>query len=105
MTGTNLTQEKYLELGNCGSSKFLSEPEAILLINKEFGFEAGRIVILNEAEIDVTEKGSRYVKVEKAHRLPVYASTDWNYIRFNVRTASAIWYYEMINADLHQVII
>jgi hypothetical protein len=112
-TGTNMSQERYTELekhavelvGHCDVSTVLTDAEAVLLINKEFGFEAGRIEILHEAEIDVSEEGSRYVKTAKVPRKPVYAATDWNYIRFNVRTAPATWYYEMINADLYTVVI
>lgn len=112
-TGTNMSQERYAKLekhavelvGHCDISTVLTDAEAVLLINKEFGFEAGRIEILHEAEIDVSEEGSRYVKTAKVPRKPVYAASDWNYIRFNVRTAPATWYYEMINADLYTVMI
>lgn len=102
-TGTNMKQDDYAKLEKCGTE--LTEAEAIVLINKEFGFEAARIEILHEAEIDVTEEGSRYVKTEKTPRKPLYEATDWNYIRFNVRTAPATWYYEMINASLHVVLL
>jgi hypothetical protein len=103
-TGTNMTQERYTELEKRGITDELTDDEAIALINQEFGFEAERIDILHEAEIDVTEEGSRQVKIKKIPRKPLYASTDWNYIRFNVRTAPAIWQYEMINADLEVVL-
>lgn len=103
MTGTNLSQEDYLKLENTSSVEILSDAEAILRINVEFGFEAARIEILHEAEIDVTEIGSRYVRIKKEPRKSLYAASDWNYIRFNVRTAPATWYYEMINSDLHFV--
>jgi hypothetical protein len=96
MTGTNFPQDDYLKLEKV--AEVLTDAEAILLINKEFGFEAARIEILHEAEIDVTESGSRYVKIEKVSRKPVKASTDWNYIRFNVHTRATTWYYEMVSA-------
>jgi hypothetical protein len=111
--GTHMVQEQYEELekcaenlvGNCDTSTVLTDAEAVLLINEEFGFEAGRIEILHEAEIDVSEEGARYIKFKKVPRKPVYASTGWNYIRFNVHTAPAVWYYEMVNAQLYQVSI
>ena len=101
MTGTNLPQDDYLKLEK--AAEVLTDAEAALLINKEFGFEAWRIEILHEAEIDVTENGARCVRIERAQRMPVFASTDWNYIRFNVYTSPSIWYYEMVNGDLHFV--
>ena len=113
MTGTHMTQKDYTSLeeharsliGCCDKNTVLTNEEAILLINKEFGFEASRIEILNEAELDITEPGARYVKTEKVARPPMYAATDWNYIRFNVHCRPAIWYYEMINAQLYQVCV
>jgi hypothetical protein len=104
-TGTRMTQEDYARLAESGGALALGDAEAILLINKEFGFEAARLEILREAEVDVTEEGARRVKTEKAKREPMYAASDWNYIRFNVRTAPATWYYEMINANLREVLL
>lgn len=101
--GTRLSQDDYLKLEASGDE--MTDAEAIVLINKEFGFEAARIEILHEAEVDITEEGSRYVKTEKAPRKPVYAATDWNYIRFNVRTAPATWYYEMINSEARAILL
>ncbi len=103
MTGTNLSQEDYLKLEKAAEVEVLTDAEAILLINNDFGFEAARIEILHEAEIDVTESGSRYVQIKKEPRTPLRAASDWNYIRFNVHTRPATWYYEMINGHLHFV--
>jgi hypothetical protein len=105
MTGTNMMQEEYAGLEKHTGTKVMPDAEAILLINKEFGFEAARIDILHEAEIDVTMQGERCVRIKRVPRLPLYAATDWNYIRFNVRTAPATWYYEMINAQLYMVLL
>ena len=103
MTGTNLAQDDYLKLEKAQSADILTDAEAIMLINHEFGFEASRIDILHEAEIDATESGSRYVQIKKVPRKPLRVASDWNYIRFNVRTRPATWYFEMINGDLHFV--
>lgn len=103
MAGTNLPQDEYLELEKTAAAEVLTDAEAILLINNDFGFEAARIEILHEAEIDVTESGSRYVRIKKEPRKPLHAASDWNYIRFNVRTRPAIWHYEMINGSLRFV--
>ena len=106
-----MTQEDYTRLEKAARADYergsghsvLTDEEAILLINKEFGFEASKIEILHKAELDITEPGARYVKTEQAARPPMYASTDWNYVRFNVHCRPATWYYEMINAQLYQV--
>ena len=100
---TTLEENARALLGHCDTSTVLTNEEAILLINNEFGFEASKIRILHEAELDVTEPGARRVKIEKVSRPPMYASTGWNYVRFNVHCRPATWYYEMINAQLYQV--
>ena len=113
VTGTHMNQEDYEALendaeslvGHCDCSTVLTDAEAKILINDEFGFEASRIVILHEAEIDVSEPNARYVKTDKIPRKPVYSATDWNYVRFNVRGCAGEWYYEMINGNLYQVSI
>lgn len=72
-TGTNLSQADYeqLEKAAAGSystldrsgnsvvkeNGYLTDEEALILINDEFGFEVSRIKILREAEIDVTKEG------------------------------------------------
>ena len=113
MTGTRMTQEQYADLEkNASGSRTrddagtkMTDEEAILLINLEFGFEASKIEILHEAEVDITEPGARCVTLKKVPRPPMYAATDWNYIRFNVHCRPATWYYEMINAQLHPIYI
>jgi len=81
----------------------LTDAEAALLVNKEFGFEASRVVILREAEAGVTAEGARSVKTESVPRDPVYAASDYNYVRFNVYTPPGAWHYEMVNSKLHPV--
>ena len=105
MVGTNMSQEDYLKLENSASTDILTDSEAILLINNEFGFEASRIQIVHEAEIDITEAGAKCVQFKKVPRKPLRCASDRNYVRFNVHTRPAVWYYEMVNGDLHFVII
>jgi len=104
-SGTNMSQEDYEKLEKSGENNVLSEYEAIYIVNKELGFEASKIKILYEAEIDVSEPNSQYLKFEKKPRNPLYESTDWNYIRFNIITRSGEWTYEMVNGDLYFVSI
>jgi len=102
-SGTNMSQEDYEKLKKSADNNALSESEAIILINKEFGFEASRIKIMIAVEIDVSEPNSRYLEIEKKPRKPLYEATDWNYIRFNIITRSGEWTYEMVNGNLHFV--
>ena len=102
---TALEENARAQVGHCDTGTVLTDEAAILLINNEFGFEASKIEILHEAELDITEPGARCVKIGKISRLPMRAATDWNYIRFNVHCRPAVWYYEMINAQLYQVCI
>ena len=84
---------------------YLTDEEAKILINDEFAFEVSRVKILHEAEIDIGEPGSPYVRTKKVPRVPVNESTDWNYVRFNVRGCAAGWFFEMINGQLYEVCI
>jgi len=104
-TGTQMLEPQYAALLVGSGSTMLNDAEAVLLINKEFGFEASKIEILQEAELDIAEPGSRYVKTKQVPRPPMYAATDWNYVRFNIHCRAATWYYEMINAQLYEVCI
>lgn len=102
-TGTNMSVADYERLKKASAgdkSSLLSDAEAALLVSREFGFEASRIEILHEAEINVTEPGSVYLKIKKVAREPLKESTDWNYVRFNVHTAPAVSYFEMVNGNL-----
>lgn len=105
--GTEMSQQDYEKLeksakmdAELGDPKSLmTDEQAILFVNSEFGFEASHVQILHEAELDVTEPNARYVSIEKIARKPLYVATDWNYVRFNVR-ACGTWCYEAINGDL-----
>jgi hypothetical protein len=97
-----MTQADYEQLERTSDS-LLSDAEAILRVNKAFGFEAGRIDILHEAEFDATEQGASYIQIGTIPRKPLYAASDWNYIRFNVRAGCGEWYYEMVHSHLHQI--
>jgi hypothetical protein len=98
---SNLCIRDYAELAKAGDE--MSDAEAKILVNDEFGFEVSRIKIHSEAEIDATEAGANSLKFRKVPRKPVYSATDWNYIRFDVRGCAATWQYEMINAQLYEL--
>lgn len=96
-TGTNMEQESYLSLEHsCKGDEILTEEAAKILVNTEFGFEASRIKILTEVKT-YSSVGGRLVEKSTYTRKPLYASTDWNYVRFDVNGFK----YEMIDGELY----
>lgn len=94
--GTNMSEADYQRL--CGDDNLweISESEARLLINAEFGFEVSRIRIIYEVATYKNEEG--YAKTyQKYKRKPQNCATDCNYVRFDV----AGWQYEMVNGYLN----
>lgn len=93
--GTNMSEADYQRL--CGNKKELeiSEEEAKILINKEFGFEASRITIITEVE-NFKKEGYAAKPYQKFARTPQYCATDYNYVRFDVNG----WQYEMVDGSL-----
>ncbi len=92
--GTNMSEDNYQKLRGDGEWE-ISEAEAKILINKEFGFEVSRIVIISEVA-NYIKNGHYARKHQSFKRKPQYCATDYNYVRFNVRG----WQYEMIDGDL-----
>lgn len=92
--GTNMSEADYQELYKDGLSE-MTEPEAKMLINVEFGFEASRIKIINDVETFV-KNGFYTKKYQSFKRKPQYFSSDYNYVRFNVDS----YQYEMVNGEL-----
>lgn len=103
--GTNMTQDRYEELlESCtayhGDPSSMGEDEAKQLIAEEFGFNPERVEIITTVDTYEVNKHHRLRKSATYTRLPLYAATDYNYIRFNVRCAGATWMYEMVNGEL-----
>ena len=94
--GTHMSQEKYLKL--CAAGDLISYDTAKNIIVKEFGFQLDKIEIVTEAETFEVSRHYQPRRKDTFTREPVYESTDWNYIRFNVGNLQ----YEMINGDLEQ---
>jgi hypothetical protein len=91
-----MTEADYLKLvGLTGGQWEISEAEAILKINEEFGFEASRIKIIPEVKIFYKD-GNAVKTAQTYERKPQYCATDYNFIRFDVNG----WHYEMVNGDL-----
>ena len=92
--GTNMTQERYEHLVNCGQA--MSDEEAKKLIADECGFAPEKIRILHEVNTYEVNKHHLVRKSATFDRAPVYESTDWNYVRFDC----AYFMYEFIDGEL-----
>ena len=93
-SGTNMTQERYEHLANCG--QVMSDGEAKEFIADECGFDPEKIHILHEVNTYEVNKHRRLRVAGTFDRAPMYESTDWNYIRFDC----ACFMYEFINGQL-----
>ena len=93
-SGTNMTQERYEHLANCG--QVMSDEEAKEFIAEECGFDPEKIHILHEVNTYEVNKHRRLRVAGTFDRAPVYESSDWNYIRFDC----ACFMYEFINGQL-----
>lgn len=99
--GTNMSQERFLQLNAQSDSQCLSLEEAIELVAQEFGFNPSKIRIKTEVSSYEVNKYRRLRKKESYTRQPVYNSSDWNYVRFDV-VGSMTWMWEMVNGELRQ---
>lgn len=93
-SGTNMTQERYEHLANCG--QVMSDEEAKEFIADECGFDPEKIHILHEVNTYEVNKHRRLRVAGTFDRAPMYESTDWNYIRLDC----ACFMYEFINGQL-----
>ncbi len=105
--GTNVSQDEYEDLLNfCtsaeGVTNFMLEGTAKALIAEKFGFSPDKIEIVDT--VNTYEVNKHHVMRESVEykRQPLYGSSDYNYVRFDVRCAAAIWCYEMINGQLKE---
>lgn len=92
--GTHMSQDKYISLRKDGD--LISYDTAKNIIAKEFGFQLDKIEIITEVETYEVSRHYRLRRKDVFTREPLYCSTDWNYIRFNVGNLQ----YEMINGEL-----
>ena len=94
--GTHMSQDKYLKLRAAGDN--ICYDTAKNIVAKEFGFQIDKIEIITEVETFEVSRHYRLRRKDTFTREPLYCSTDWNYIRFNVGNLR----YEMINGELEQ---
>lgn len=82
------------------SGRRLDAKEAVSLVANEFGFTEDKVILIETIPL---YKKNRHGKIQRCgtqERPPVYDATDYNYIRFDVRTAGATYSWEMVNGEL-----
>ena len=104
-TGTNYSQDDYLELERCCKQYACHHPLDTSdgtrnRIAEEIGFDAVKIVLVqNVSTYEVNRYPRLRVKVTFI-RSPQWVSTDYNYVRFDVMCAGGYMQWEMINGEL-----
>lgn len=95
--GTSVSQEEYLRLAK--GNKPMTDEEAKELICGEFGFDKDKIVIIRGVRTYEVNKYGGMRTLETFHRDPYYESTDWFYVRFNVKGYTT-WQWEADGLNL-----
>ena len=94
--GTQMTQRDYVKLKEDKFTKTMTDEEAANFIAEELGFNAERVRIIRKAETYEVNKHRQTRAAETYEREPLYESTDWNYVRFDVNGIE----YEYIDGQL-----
>lgn len=94
--GTQMTQTDYQNLAADKFAKSMTDEEAANFIAEELGFNAERVRIIRKTETYEVNKHHRMRVAETYEREPLYGSTDWNYVRFDVCGMT----YEYVNGQL-----
>lgn len=79
----NVAQKDYEKLRDNSFTEKLTDEKAAEYINHYFGFEKNRIRILHEVPVYEINRHRALREIGKVERIPLYASSDWNYIRFD----------------------
>jgi hypothetical protein len=87
-------QARYESLASAGRA--MTDQDAEEFIADEFGFSTDKIKIIHRVTTYEVNKHHRLRMSGDFYRDPVYASTDWNYIRFNCANTM----YEIVNGEL-----
>ena len=97
-SGTQMSQDDYLALERCGD--VMTEDKATEWVAEEFGFKPEAVKIKTKVGTYEVNRHRRVRNGKTYDRKPIYCSTDWNYVRFNV-TGNVTWQYEAVNGELH----
>lgn len=94
---SNMDDISYDSLRNFEETELFSEDQAKKFIASEFGFDESKIDILFEIDQCKIDRLKRIHYIGTKERVPVYGSSDWNYVRFNVVDMA----FECVNGDLY----
>lgn len=94
--GTNLSEEKYLNLSNSAATDVMSEDLAKEYLYRNFGFAREMIMLVSEVCTFEVNRHKRLRVGARYKRKPLYCSSDYNYIRFDC--AGNQW--EIIDGEL-----
>lgn len=92
----NVSQEDYEELKESSITAIWSDNKAVEFLSSELGFEKERIQIIRTVPVYEIDRQRHYREVGTVERQPLYAATDWNYIRFDCARNQ----YEYYNGEL-----
>lgn len=91
--------ERYKELSKSALSRFLDDEYCKKLLYRLYGFAEEKIAIIRDVPICQINRHGKIRITGTEIREPIYASTDWNYIRFSVCGLG----YELYNGNLSVV--
>ena len=92
----NVSQEVHEELKDSSITTIWSDQKATEFLSSELGFEKERIQIIRTVPVYEIDRHRHYREVGTVERQPLYAATDWNYIRFDCARNQ----YEYYNGEL-----
>lgn len=78
----------------------MGKAAAARLVAEEFGFKEECVHVMDQVPVYKQDRHGEIKAFGCEDRPPVYASTDWNYVRFDVVTKGQTFSYEMVNGDL-----
>lgn len=87
----------YDGLRNFSEAELFDEDKAKMFIASEFGFDKNKIEILFEIDQCKIDRLKRIHQIGTKERVPIYGSSDWNYVRFNVVDMC----FECVNGNLY----
>lgn len=92
----NVSQNDYNALAQAAGTRKLSDEEAKEMLYSQYGFAKEKITILHTVPKYEVNRHRKLRKVGEFERVPLYNSTDWNYIRFDCGCMT----YELFNDSL-----
>ena len=98
--GTQMGQKDYESLVRCG--RLMSEHESKALIRLECGFDPSVVEIVRGVSRMEVNRHRRVRTAETFRREPYYEGSDWNYIRFDVKSPAGTWSWEYVNGTLYE---